>query len=274
MGQANILTKEAFEQDKSLKSEFGSYENYTASFQLGGTTKNNTGATSTSVSGNNVVGSDANQNTDGYTFGDIVSVANGGESPTDPKTNPYDTYMQDALNIYNQGIEANNKNAANQAAAAGSQYNEVNRFANELNKANGRANTGYAGDTSIDAYNAYRNSVNESYANADKANNELYSYYLSEMTRLQQLKDDKDTQIKNNVEGKFEMLKGENAYYASGKIRADAAESMYKYAVDTYGENIPPEIMANLQSEPGFSEWLESYNNSSTSYYEIGRAHV
>lgn len=108
------------------------------------------------------------------------------------KNSPYDTYMDKATEIYNQKVEENNKAAANQAASAGAQYREVNRNIGELNKANGRANTGYAGDTSIDAYNAYRNSVNESYANADKTNNELYSYYINEMLQLQQAKDSKE----------------------------------------------------------------------------------
>lgn len=292
MGQTNILTKEAFEQDKTLKSKFGSYENYTTSFQQGGTTENNAGTT---PQNSEQPASMPTENSQDYTMDDVASVAETGSlPPTEPKS-AYDMYMEEAKSIYNQGVEQNNKSAANQAASAGAEYRELNRNVGEINKANGRANTGYAGDTSIDAYNAYRNSVNESYANADKANNDLYSYYLSEMTKLQQAKDTKeatDRQLEmqkeefeynkemtdrqmelqereyndnkaREVAEHIEVIKGENPYDSDGKIKPTIARKIYEYLLDVYGEaeNIPDSIIANVNTENGFKEYVDAYNN-------------
>lgn len=221
-----------------------------------------------------------NKNPD-YTMDDVVSVAETGSLPPVEPKSAYDMYMEEAKNIYNQGVETNNKNAANQAASAGAQYREVNRNVGEINKANGKADTGYAGDTSIDAYNAYRNSVNKSYSDANSANNELYSYYLTKMTELQQAKDTKeatdrqleqtdrqlalqeqqyqDTKAAETADN-IEVLKGENAYDSSGYITSETAERLWKYVKGVYGEDIPDNVMANLNSEKGFAEWLEEYN--------------
>ena len=211
-------------------------------------------------------------------------------------------YMEEAKNIYNQGVETNNKNAANQAASAGAQYREVNRNVGEINKANGKADTGYAGDTSIDAYNAYRNSVNKSYSDANSANNELYSYYLTKMTELQQAKDNKeatdrqlDMQEKEfeynkemsdrqmelqereyndnkarEVAENIEIIKGENPYDADGKIKPTIARKIYEYLLDIYGEaeNIPDSVIANVNTENGFKEYVEAYNNGEAEMLE------
>lgn len=275
MGQ---VTKEAFEQDKVLKEEFGSYENYLS--QNGG---NSDSKSSVVVPNNGEV--EGGQNP---TFNDYVSVENSGKLPEEEPKSAYDMYMEEAKNIYNQGVETNNKNAANQAASAGAQYREVNRNLGEINKANGKADTGYAGDTSIDAYNAYRNSVNKSYSDANSANNELYSYYLTKMTELQQAKDNKeatdrqleqtdrqlalqeqqyqDTKAAETADN-IEVLKGENAYDSSGYITSETAERLWKYVKGVYGEDIPDNVMANLNSEKGFAEWLVEYNNQTSSNY-------
>ena len=240
-----------------------------------------------SVATQPVVSEDANpenNNTGGYTMNDVASVAETGSlPPTEPKS-AYDMYMEEAKNIYNQGVEQNNKSAANQAASAGAEYRELNRNVGEINKANGRANTGYAGDTSIDAYNAYRNSVNESYSNADKANNDLYSYYLSKMTKLQQAKDTKEAtdrqldfqekqyedQRASETADNIETLKGENAYDAQGYITSETAERLWKYVKGVYGDDIPDSVMANLNSEKGFSEWLAEYNGGESGEQGFG----
>ena len=218
-----------------------------------------------------------------YTMNDVASVAETGSlPPTEPKS-AYDVYMEEAQNIYNQGVEQNNKSAANQAASAGAEYRELNRNVGEINKANGRANTGYAGDTSIDAYNAYRNSVNESYSNADKANNDLYSYYLSEVTKMQQAKDtkeatdrqleqtdrqldmqerqyqdEKETNVVSEVSG---MLSEDGAFNTDGSITNETAQKTWDYITRIYGEDVPESTMAYLESQEGFSEWLEAYNS-------------
>lgn len=289
MGQTDILTKEAFEQDEVLKEEFGSYENYLTSFQQGGA----------SVSG--VEGGQKTGDTP-PTLDEYVKVENGESLETKPKS-AYDMYMEEAKSIYNQGVETNNKKAANQAASAGAQYREVIRNVDELNKANGRANTGYAGDTSIDAYNAYRNSVNESYANADKANNDLYSYYLSEMTKIQQAKDNKeasDRQLEQTdkqleqADRELDMLEEQNEFnkiygetgfkkqienylteddfYPDGTIKAEAAEKWWNFAVSYFGgvENIPSLALGELESIDGFEEWLIEYNRQTNNGNQSG----
>ena len=250
-----------------------------------------------------------NKNPD-YTMDDVVSVAETGSLPPVEPKSAYDMYMEEAKNIYNQGVETNNKNAANQAASAGAQYREVNRNVGEINKANGKADTGYAGDTSIDAYNAYRNSVNKSYSDANSANNELYSYYLTKMTELQQAKDTKeatDRQLEqtdrqldmqedqfeydkiHGENGMLDTISGyidENSYNENGTIKSETAKELWEYVKTYYGgeENIPKEVVATLNSEKGFSDWLAEYNNQTgnsdyeseydkqnniTNYYEV-----
>ncbi len=218
----------------------------------------------------------------GYTMQDVVSVDQTGKLPKveeQPKS-VYDTYMEEARDIYNKEVEENNKAAANQAAMAGAQYREINRNINELNKANGRANTGYAGDTSIDAYNAYRNSVNESYFNANKTNNDLYSYYLSEVANLQQAKaneeyqnkqiewqereysDTRETNAMNEIVG---MLNEEGAYNADGTINSNTASKIYEFAKAYNGGKVPETTLAYLNTINGFSDWLDAYNSGNTS---------
>ena len=259
-----LVTKEAFEQDKVLKEEFGSYENYLS--QNGG---NSDSTSSVVVHGNSEV--EGGQNP---TFNDYVSVENSGKLPEEEPKSAYDMYMEEEKNIYNQGVETNNKNAANQAASAGAQYRELNRNINEINKANGRANTGYAGDTSIDAYNAYRNSVNKSYSDANSANNELYSYYLTKMTELQQAKDTKEAMEYNKIYGEGGVmdrinnyLKNEETYDEDKYLTGESARRIYNYVYNLYEGNIPSEIMAELESEKGFSEWLKAYNEGNEDNY-------
>lgn len=218
-------------------------------------------------------------NSNGYTLDDAVSVADTGSLPTintEPQ-DPYTKYMADFKSEYDKQVEANNKVAANRAAAANSEYNELNRNVNEINKANGRANTGYAGDTSIEAYNAYKNAINEAYAEAESSNNDLYSYYMQQMINLQQAKDNKeatDRQLKlqeqeyNDAQTETilatisDKLNEDGAFNANGTINSEKAEEVWKYLNDYYGssENIPREIMATLNSSQGFTNWLDAYN--------------
>jgi hypothetical protein len=194
--------------------------------------------------------------------------------------------MEEAKNIYNQGVETNNKNAANQAASAGAQYREVNRNVGEINKANGRADTGYAGDTSIDTYNAYRNSVNKSYSDANSANNELYSYYLTKMTELQQAKDSKeatdrqldiqeqaqkDTFETYVVSGIGDILAEDGAYDSDGKINKEYAEEVSEYVKTICGEDVPDSIAAYLGTINGFNSWKNNSENYKNIHYQTNQ---
>ena len=217
----------------------------------------------------------------GYTMEEVVSVDQTGELPKveeKPKS-VYDTYMEEAKQIYNQNVDYNNKAAANQAALAGAQYRELNRNVNEINKASGTANTGYAGDTSIDAYNAYRNSVNASYSEANKANNDLYSYYLSEVAKLQQAKENKEYQDKqlewqereyNDTRETYamneiaSMLGEEGAFNADGTINSNTASKIYEFAKSYNGGEVPETTLAYLNTQKGFSDWLNEYNKGNT----------
>jgi hypothetical protein len=296
------LTEEEFNQkvglfghlDREEKKAFGTYDNYLNNF-YGDSAERKAGATDaerqdkfhnpsaqkTSTPITNQP-STAPTTNGGYTMQDVVSVDQTGELPKveeKPKS-VYDTYMEEARNIYNQNVEDNNKAAANQAAIAGAQYRELNRNIGELNKANGRANTGYAGDTSIDAYNAYRNSVNASYSNANKANNDLYSYYLSEVANLQQAKENKEYQDKQlewqereyNDKKETDIL-GEALSLietnSNGYITAESANNVYNYLSSMYGgaENIPETTLGKLNTQKGFSEWLNEYNSGNTKDY-------
>ncbi|MBE5750569.1 MAG: siphovirus Gp157 family protein [Clostridiales bacterium] len=175
------------------------------------------------------------------------------------------------------------KTAIKEFIINGGELQGVNRNVGEINKANGKADTGYAGDTSIDAYNAYRNSVNKSYSDANSANNELYSYYLTKMTELQQAKDnkeatdrqleqtdrqldmqeqqyqdEKETNVVSEVSG---MLAEDGAFNTDGSITNETAQKTWDYITRIYGENVPESTMAYLESQEGFSEWLEAYNS-------------
>ncbi len=220
----------------------------------------------------------------GYTMEEVVSVEQTGELPKveeKPKS-VYDTYMEEARNIYNQNVEDNNKAAANQAAIAGAQYRELNRNIGELNKANGRANTGYAGDTSIDAYNAYRNSVNASYSNANKTNNDLYSYYLSEVANLQQAKENKEYQDRTlameeqayadnkatNVLFEVDnILSQEGAYNTDGTINSETGNKIMDYLNAVYEGEIPSDVLARLGTKNGFKDWVNAYNEGNDKSY-------
>ena len=202
-------------------------------------------------------------------YGSYDNYVNSFNTNTTKPKSAYDTYIEEARNIYNQSVEENKQNAQNQIALAGAEYREVNRNLNEINKANNTANTGYEGDTSIDAYNAYRNSVNSINKTTEKTNNDLYSYYLNEVSRLEQAKQDETYYNDNkiaNVENKIENLKGEDAYDSAGYITDETAGRIWEYVTGIYGEDVPDEIMANLNSEKGFSEWLEAYNDTTKTY--------
>lgn len=218
----------------------------------------------------------------GYTMDDVVEVVNGGKKQEEKPTSAYDTYMGEALKLYNQGVEKNNQNAANQAAAAGAQYREVERNINELNKANGTANTGYAGDTNIDAYNAYRNSVNASYANADSANNDLYAYYLDSVNKIQQAKDAKEAQDRTlameeqayadnkatNVLYEVDnILSQEGAYNADGTINSETGNKIMDYLNAVYEGEIPSDVLARIETVNGFKDWVNVYNEGSDKGY-------
>ncbi len=203
------------------------------------------------------------------TLNDYVSVAETGGLPKEQPKSPYDTYMEEAKRFYNQGVESNNQIAESQSASAGAEYRELNRNINEINKANGKANTGYAGDTSIDAYNAYRNAVSSTYSNAQNANNDLYSYYLGEMSRLQSEKtlyeDQKETNVLSEVSN---FLSQEDAFNPDGTISNDTALKTWNYIKRIYGDNIPNSTMAYLESQDGFTKWLDAYNKGSKEYTE------
>ena len=235
-----------------------------------------------------------NSGTNGqYTMGDVENVVNG--APTEPVVeSAYDKYMRMATEEYEKQKAQNEQNAVNQAASAGAQYREVERNVNELNKLNGRANTGYVGDTSIYAYNAYRNSVNDAYAQASQANNSLYSYYLQTMADLQAKKDSKelsDVQLEMNKQQldfqkeefdfqkeQFKYQQDENEYTKyknwqndldgimeietdpkTGTITNESAKRLYEWTKSYFGGEINSKVMAELMQYKGFSEWLEQH---------------
>ena len=212
------------------------------------------------------------------TYKNFVGTVYNKEQPTQPKTR-FDTYMDEATRLYNEGVQANNKVAETQSAQALAQYNEVNRFANELNKGTGKANTGYAGDNSIDAYNAYRNSVNASWENANKQNNDLYSYYMQEMRNIENEKvaeeQATDTTNWNKVYGEggfkdeFERYieaSPNDVLYDNGNIKPEEAQKWWDYAKSYFGgeDNIPEYAKGVLKTQAGFSEWLDAYNKGTT----------
>lgn len=214
-----------------------------------------------------------------YTFEDVVEIANDGSvvQKRKPIMSEYDKYMAEATDIYNRGVEENKKMADNQSAIAHAQFNEINRNVNEINKASGKANTGYAGDVSIDAYNSYRNAVNSAYSEANRNNNELYSYYLNEMRNLQQLKneellneraysDQKETNVLAEITS---FLNQEGAYDSNGRITNDTANKIDNYLSMIYGNERPVGIQAYLDSQNGYSEWQgnkEGYTNAYESF--------
>ncbi len=196
------------------------------------------------------------------------------------KKSPYDDYMKMATDIYNEQKQQNQNQANNQSALAHAQYQEVNRNLNEINKAKGLNDTGYEGNTSVDAYNAYRNAVNVAQQNAQSTNNQLYSYYLSEMANLEQAKqnqafneeqfayqknlDDRaynDAKTQNAITN-LNSLKDANTYDNNGNITNESATRLWNYVTDLYGENIPNEIIAELNTEKGFDKWLKEYNKT------------
>lgn len=237
-----------------------------------------------------------------YTIEDATKVANGGTVETQPVSSIYDKYLQEAEKLYSQGVanaentyqtqmQQNNQNAVNQAAMAGAQYREINRNVNELNKLNGRLNTGYAEDTPISAYNAYRNSVNEAYANASQNNNTLYQYYMEQMNNLQKQKTDYALNVEQlklsdrqvtlsekeagyNIEQEVlalienDLLDPNTGMVKSeyldeyGKVKPEYFEKYYEYAKGKLGDNIGL-ILPDLYLIDGFKDWVEQ-NNSPT----------
>lgn len=205
------------------------------------------------------------------------------------KKSPYDDYMQMATDIYNEQKQQNLKQAENQSALAHAQYQEVNRNINEINKAKGLTDTGYQGDTSVDAYNVYRNSVNNAYSNANASNNQLYSYYLNQMSQLEQAKQNlafqqeqfeyqKEQDAINNdlIKTETENAKQEafneqlNSYigdskFENGNISNDSAEYIWDQIEIEYGKNVkfdelPQKTQTILSKVPGFEDWIDEYN--------------
>lgn len=246
-----MLSEQDFLKDKELLNQYGSYDAYKT----------------------------AMINNGGYTVEEAVSVGTTGNLHTKKPKTDYDTYMAQATDIYNKSVAEADKMAQSQSAMAGAQYREVQRNLNELNKANGKADTGYAGDTSIDAYNAYRNSVNKSYSDANSANNELYSYYLSEITKMQQAKDSKEMQeqeAQDNFETKVvyaisEILAEDGAYDSDGNINARYAEEVLEYVKTVCGEDIPDSIAAYLGTINGFNSWKNDSGNYKNIHYQTNQ---
>lgn len=251
MGQ--IIPQKAFQANYNLKQKYGSYENYKAAMQ---------------GSSSSVKPTSTSQPTNDYTMNDVVTVSETGELPKNGVT-AQDSYMDEATRIYNEGVAENNDFAASQASNAGAEYREVVRNVNEINKANGRANTGYAGDTSIEAYNAYRNNVNKIYDSANKSNNELYSYYMSEMVRLQ---GEKDTDTISGISAIYEMNLDEN-----GNITLEGSNKIDNYLIERYGSlsNVPSNIISEISAMTGYSKPDENFDKTQygdTYYSEIASA--
>jgi hypothetical protein len=205
-----------------------------------------------------------------YTLNDLIKA----NQPTDVKS-PYEQRMDEYTDMYNKQVEANNQNARNQSAIAYAQMQEINKNANELNKASGRQNTGYAGDISIDSYNAYRNSVNEAQRQANASNNDLFNYYLQNMSALEQEKvaqemarEQMDYEKTKDIMNNLDI--GSDDYYENGNIKETKAKELWDYITTTYGGvgNIPKEVAATLNTTKGFNEWLEAYNSGNTESYQ------
>lgn len=223
----SLKNKEEFEKDKTLIAQYGNYEAY----------------------------QNANKTP---TLDDYVSVDTTGNLPTTPQQTPTDDYRQQYTDAYNQMVEKNNAVARNRALASGAEYRDIVRNVNEINKVKGNANTGYAGDTSIDAYNAYRNSVMDAYNEANSSNNELYRYYLDNMAKERTYQDDKETKVLSEVEGI--IASGEK--YTDGRISGETLEKVNEYLKTIYGENVPSGIKAYLGTQLGYNEYM----NDSTNY--------
>lgn len=279
-----VLSQKAFNANYALKKKYGTYQEYKKA--LGGSALNNTSEVSittptqeTSSTQETTTPSTSSTNVDkegdaSYTIDDIIGVAETGELPKEKPKSEWDKYMESATDIYNKGVEENNREAESKVANANAEYREIERNLNEINKANGRANTGYAGDTYIDAYNAYRNSVNDAYNTANKSNNDLYSYYMQTMMSLQ---DKKQTQENigreyNDVQSQrmLETIANNVEYGANDKITSENAKELWNYVLTSFDgvENIPSEVKASLESIDGFTEWLKAYNEGDTSSYD------
>ncbi len=209
-----------------------------------------------------------------YTTEEVESVYNTGALPI-PKNVMKDDLTAQYTQVYNDAVNRNNAMARNRALNANSEYNEVVRNANEINKANGTANTGYAGDTSIEAYNAYRNSVNSAYNDANTANNELYNYYLDHIAQERARQDEKETK----VVGVLETILADT--YTSGYITKEGIAKAVNYLKTIYGsmEYVPDSIKAYLETKKGYSEWTndktddkENYNKYADTYEVIESA--
>lgn len=188
-----------------------------------------------------------------------------------PASNPYQNYMDMATAEYNRGVEQANLNALRDKANANAEYKELQNNINELNKLSGKKDTGLQGDTNINAYNIYRNSLAQADTKANTTKNDLYSYYLSSMQNLQAQKDAyymSQNEKVGTALGNFAMDTD-----SSGNITGDSAKAMWDYVNTFYGgeQNIPNEIKAQLNSVNGFNEWLDEYNKTgATTQYDKG----
>lgn len=205
-----------------------------------------------------------------YTTEELESMYNTGALPI-PKNVMKDDLTAQYTQVYNDAVNRNNAMARNRALNANSEYNEVVRNANEINKANGTANTGYAGDTSIEAYNAYRNSVNSAYNDANTANNELYNYYLDHIAQERARQDENETK----VIGELETILADT--YTSGYITEESIAKAKNYLTTIYGsmEDVPDSIKAYLGTKKGYAEWennKEDYNKNVDTYELIESA--
>ena len=272
----SVLPQKAFNANYELKKEYGTYQNYVNAMKgESSTSESNTAQPSTpsqptsnsSQPTSTQPQPQPKEESKTYTIDEIMGVVNEGEGK--PKSF-YKQYMDEATDIYNRSVAENNQTAQNQSAVANAQYREVERNINEINKANGMSNTGYEGDALVSAYNAYRNSVNEARATANKSNNELYNYYLQNMASMEQEEYNKLHSETGVLSTLANYVSTDDAYNADGTIKSDVAEDMWKYINTLYGgtENIPTEVKATLESTDGFTEWLKAYNEGGASNYD------
>ena len=269
----SVLPQKAFDANYKLKKQYGTYENYVnAMKEESSTSESNTAQPSTpSQPTSTQPQPQPKEESKSYTIDEIMGVVNEGEGK--PKSF-YKQYMDEATDIYNRSVAENNQTAQNQSAVANAQYREVERNINEINKANGMSNTGYEGDALVSAYNAYRNSVNEARANANKSNNELYNYYLQNMASMEQEEYNKLHSETGVLSTLANFVNNEDAYNTDGTIKSDTAEDIWKYVGTLYGgaENIPNEVKATLESTDGFTEWLQAYNEGNVDAYDEGHS--
>lgn len=255
-----VLSQKAFNANYALKKKYGTYQEYRKA--CGGSALNNTSG---------VLITTPTQETSPTQETTTPTETPLGSTVLEPTKSVFDDYMEEEKKQYEKDVERNNKQASNEASYANSQYNEILRNVNEINKANGMANTGYASDTPVSAYNAYRNSVNDIYNRANSSNNELYRYYIQNMQALQEQKDNKEiTDSATVLQGLDNLMSEQGAKNANGTINSDYAKELWDYVTTYFGgeENIPNAVKSTLNSTKGFSEWLYAYNNGTVADYD------